>query len=149
MPKVISPELAAFKAQLDSWRQSHPLRSRIPPHFWQQAASLLTQHSVSAICRYTHLHPEGLKKQAALLGLRPSSTSSSSPPPTFLQLNADTLNSLPPDGAQTSATDSATQPTAADYRLQIERTDGSRLSLQLHSAEWSHLEALYSLFLRS
>ncbi len=145
MPKVISPELADFKAQLDSWRGSHPIRSRIPPHFWQQAVSLLARHSVSAICRATHLHPEGLKKQAALLGVRPTSTSS---PPTFLQFNSEALNCLPPNRTKNSTDDSTTRPKAVDYRLQLERPDGSRLSIQLPAPEWTRIEALYSLFLR-
>lgn len=46
--------------------RSHPKRSRLPEHLWQQAVSLLERHSLSAICRVTHLHPQGLREAGQL-----------------------------------------------------------------------------------
>lgn len=74
MPKSVSPELLAFKAQLDLHRQSHPPRSRLPAHLWQQAVALLERHSLSAVCRATNLHQEGLRRQAVLADVMAASS---------------------------------------------------------------------------
>lgn len=147
MPKTVSPELLDLKAQLDSHRQSHPKRSRLPEPLWQQAVALLERHSVSAICRLTHLHPEGLLKRANSSGAK---LPAPPPPQTFLQLDPATLNSPTPERPLASAHPAvaAIAQTSA-YRLSVERPDGSRLTLSLPSSEWSHIEAVCSLFLRA
>lgn len=146
MPKPISPELINFKAQLDLHRQAHPRRSRIPEQLWQQAVGLLEHHSVSAICRFTHLHPEGLRKRAHSSGSQPQAPRVAQ---TFLQLDSSALNSPPPKKTLATPNIPASFNNTSAYRLSLERSDGTRLTLHLPSSEWSQIEAFCSLFLRS
>lgn len=145
MPKPVSPDLLAFKAQLDLHRQSRPQRSRIPEPLWQQAVALLDRHSVSAICRLTHLHPEGLQKRAATSASKPPSPS----PQTFLQLDSSVLRKPSPESSLATSPRPAHPANSTAYRLHLERHDGCRLTLQLPASDWSRVEAFCSLFLRS
>lgn len=146
MPKLVSPQLLDFKAQLDLHRQSHSPRSRIPEHLWQQAVGLLDHHSASAICRFTHLHPEGLLKRAAGTGAKSQAPDSQQ---TFLHLDSSTLKTPPLERPLATSCLPVHAANLTNYRLQIERCDGSRLTLQLPNSEWSCVEAFCSLFLRS
>ena len=146
MPKAVSPDLLDFKAQLDLHRQAHPKRSRLPEHLWQQAVSLLERHSLSAICRVTHLHSQGLLKR-----INSSSARSQSPPApqTFLHLDSAALSSSPPEISLATPNLQALSVGTSAYRLSLERSDGSRLTLQVPNSEWSRLETLYRAFLHS
>ncbi len=140
MDSFVVDDLPDLKDQLDTWRQSHRKRARIPDHFYKSAVSLLDRYSVSAICQQTRLRPASLRKHAApprhvaASPVGPPSSSSSSP---FLQLNA---SALVPRHAP---------PIDSHARLLFERADGSRLTLHLGAADPAQLEALCAAFLRS
>ncbi|MDQ3684949.1 MAG: hypothetical protein M3430_05030 [Acidobacteriota bacterium] len=136
MDSSVPVDLADLKTQLDSWRQSHRKRARIPDHFYQTAVSLLDRYSVSAICQQTRLRPASLRKHAA--PTRAAAPTPVVPPPSpFLQLDPTDL--VP---RHASAADS-------HARLLFERADGSRLTLHLPTADPARLEALCLTFLRS
>lgn len=150
MPKAISPELLEFKAELDLHRQAHPPRARLPEHLWQQAVALLARHSISAVCRATNLHQEGLRRQALRAGVIAAAAPSSAAPQ-FITLQPPAPKSpvtadAPPTPLPTAAFDAAAT-TAPAYRLALERADGSSLTLALPAADGARLEALCALFL--
>ncbi|MBA3440494.1 MAG: hypothetical protein H0T92_11555 [Pyrinomonadaceae bacterium] len=134
MDSPVHLDLLDLTAQLDTWRQSHRQRARIPDHFYTAAVSLLDRYSVSAICRQTRLRPASLRKHAALHAAPPAPA----PPTPFLQLAAA---DLVPHRAALAADSHA--------RLLFERADGSRLTLHLPTPDPAQLHALCSAFLHS
>lgn len=153
MPKAVSPELLAFKAELDLHRQSHPPRARLPEHLWQQAVALLARHSISAVCRVTNLHQDGLRRQALRAGvIAAAATTPSSAAPQFITLQMPDPQSpvtalAPPTPPPNAPSDAAA--TAAPAYLALERADGSRLTLCVPAPDGARIEALCALFLRS
>ncbi|MBA3440939.1 MAG: hypothetical protein H0T92_13820 [Pyrinomonadaceae bacterium] len=126
-------DLLDLKAQLDTWRQSHRKRARIPDHFYTAAVSLLDRYSVSAICRETRLRPASLRKHAAPLRAAAPTT----PPTPFLQLAPADLVPRHTIAANSHA------------RLLFERADGSRLTLHLPTTDPAQLHALCATLLHS
>ncbi|MDQ3253307.1 MAG: hypothetical protein M3R15_05265 [Acidobacteriota bacterium] len=127
--------LSDLKAQLDTWRQLHRKRARIPDHFYTAAVALLDRYSVAAICRETRLRPASLRKHVAPPRVAAAPTTPQTP---FLQLAASDL------------TPCHTAPSAnSPARLLFERADGSRLTLHLPAADPAQLHALCTSFLHS
>ncbi len=145
MDSPVAVDLPDLKSQLDVWRQSHRQRARIPDHFYTAAVSLLDRYSVAAICRETRLRPASLRKHAAPPRVR--ETASAPPLASFLQLGTADLVSPPLPPAAHRPAPGATSDSSS--RLLFERADGSRLTLQLSSADPTQLEALCLTFLRS
>jgi hypothetical protein len=128
-------DLSDLKAQLDSWRQSHRKRSRIPDHFYQAAVSLLDRYSVSTICRETRLRPASLRHHAQQS--RKTSPPQSPAPTSFLQLQmADFLPGSAPQ-----------LPAQGSFRLQVERVDGTRLTLSVPTLDSPTINSLVANFL--
>ncbi len=146
MDSSVAVDLPDLKAQLDVWRQSHRKRARIPDHFYTAAIALLDRYSVAAICRETRLRPASLRKHISPALVAPTSLNETSlPQASFLQINSAELVSR---RSSAPAFSSAPLPNASS-RLLFERSDGSRLTLHLSSADPAHLEALCLSFLRS
>ena len=132
------PDLLDLTAQLDTWRQLHRKRARIPAHFYTAAVALLDRFSVAAICRETRLRPASLRQHVAPPRAAAAPCTTSAPPTPFLQLTAADLT---PRHTALSADSSA--------RLLFERADGSRLTLHLPAVDPAQLHALCTSFLHS
>ena len=139
-------DLARTRHAFQPWRAHRRCRTRIPPELWEKAVSLLDHHPITHVARELHLDPTELRKRR-LASHRPLAPASS-PAPQFLEVCAPVLSSN--TGSTVSSDPSRPRlTTEAAWRLQIERADGQRLTLSVSSSEWSHLQALYSLFLRA
>jgi hypothetical protein len=132
---TIPADLLALKEQFDSWRQSRPTsRTPIPDDLWQTAISLLRLYPASTIGGVCRLHPAALKKRAAA-----ALTKNSSAQPrglskeAFFQIKTADLQ----------------KDFSSPCRLQIERPDGSRLTLFLPTLDSSTISALCAGFLRA
>ncbi len=139
-------DLARTREAFDAWRAQRTGRTRIPLELWHQAVSLLNHHPITHVARQLRLDPTKLRKHS--LAAHQSILPNCSPAPHFLEVRASGLNSDISSTA-TSAPGAPRLSTEAAWRLQIERADGHPLILSVPSSEWSHIEALYSLFLRS
>ena len=139
-------DLARTRQAFDAWRAKRQGRTRIPPQLWEKAVSLLAHHPITRVARELRLDPTKLRKRR--LSVHQSGLPNSSPAPHFLEVRAAGLNSK--SGPTLISDPSAPRlTTEAAWRLQIERADGHRLTLSVPSSEWSHIEALYSLFLQT
>jgi len=139
-------DLARTRHAFELWRANRRGRSRIPHDLWDQAVLLLDHHRITHVTRELRLDPTELRKRrrAAHQPLAPKNA----PAPQFLEVRASGLNSK--TGSTLSSDPSLSRlTTEAAVRLQIERADGHRLTLSVPSSEWSHIEALYSLFLQT
>lgn len=138
-------DLARTRQAFEAWRANRRGRTHIPPELWDQAVSLLNHHPITHVARELRLDPTKLRKRrlAAHRSVLPNSLQA----PPFLEVPASGLNS---EIGPTSTSDPGAPrlTTEAALRLQIERADGHRLTLSVPSSAWSHIEALYSLFLR-
>ena len=139
-------DLTRTRHAFELWRANRRGRTRIPPELWDKAVSLLDRHRITHVARQLRLDPTKLRKRR--LAAHQSVFPNCSPAPHFLEVRTSGLNSeigstLTSDPAPLRLT------TEAVWRLQIERADGHRLTLSVPSSEWSHIEALYSLFLRA
>lgn len=139
MSATISADLAALKDKFNAWRQTRAnARTPIPDELWQMASSLLDRYPASTIASLCRLHPTSLKKHAtsqtssALRKQKPSAQA-------FFHLPA-------PDRQKGSLTP---PPSTSSYRLQIERPDGSRLTLSLPALDQASINTLCASFLRS
>jgi hypothetical protein len=139
MTSTIPAELFELKARFEIWRTNRKyLREPIPDELWKAAAELSRCYPPSLVGRVLKLDPSKLKK---LLIKRSTRTSvRKKPQPAFFQLPTEAAllevgSSLPqiPNGC----------------RLQIERPDGSRLTLTLPSLDLVSISRLCADFLRS
>ncbi len=138
-------DLARTRQTFDAWRAKRSGRTRIPHDLWDKAVQLLDRHRITHVARELHLDPTELRRRrrAAHQPLAPKNA----PAPQFLEVPAPDLNSK--TGSTRSSDPSLSRlTTEAALHLQIERADGHRLTLSVPSSEWSHIEALYSSFLR-
>jgi hypothetical protein len=137
MDSTLPADLLKLKARLDAWRATRKYaRQPIPDEFRQAAAEMAERYSPSLIRRVLKLDPWRLKKPATR---RPPRTPNN-PQTAFF--------SLPPEAALLLPGSSAPQDLAG-CRLQIERPDGSRLTLALPSLDLVSINRLCADFLRA
>lgn len=138
MNTTIPKELLDLKAHFDLWRQHRSsARTPIPEHLWRKAVALVGKYPLHSICSVCKLHPDRLKRRAALAEAttnvpQPKEGSSRE---AFFQLPPSAPNPTPP------------QPTLPSYRLQLERPDGARLTLTLSALDASVINSLCERFL--
>ena len=139
-------DLTRTHQAFEAWRANRRGRSRIPPELWEKAVSLLDRHPITRVARELHLDPAELRKRR--LAAHQRLTPDNSPVPHFLEVRASGLSTgtSPPLTSEPGPPRLATE---VALRLQVERADGHRLTLSVPSSEWSHIEALYSLFLQT
>ncbi len=144
--QALNDDLARTRHAFDAWRANRSGRTRIPLDLWDKAVSLLDRHPITHVARELRLDPTELRKRrrAAHQSLVPENA----PAPQFLEVRASNLNSTT-SLTPTSASNPPRLTTETAVRLEIKRADGNRLTLSVPSSEWSHIEALYSLFLRA
>lgn len=82
--KPISEPIQQLKRELDQFRSTHPLRTKLPESLWQAAVELARQQGVHAVSHPLRLDYTGLKKR---LGGDPS-LRKKAPKPTFVELIA-------------------------------------------------------------
>src|SRR5262245_56907328 len=138
MNSTIPANLLELKARFETWRANRKyVREPIPDELWNAAADLSRRYPTSLVGRVLKLDPSRLKK---LLIKRSAHTSvRQKPQAAFFQLPTEIA--LP--GAGSPLLQSPTS-----CRLQIERPDGSRLTLTLPSLDLASINRLCADFLR-
>ena len=139
-------DLARTRHAFAAWRANRSGRTRIPHHLWDQAVSLLAHHPITHLARQLRLDPTELRKRRRAMHqpLIPENALA----PHFLEVRASSLNSITSPTPSSATRPPRLTPEAAVH-LEIKRADGNRLTLSVPSSEWSHIEALYSVFLRA
>ena len=138
-------DLARARQAFELWRAKRQSRSRIPPELWDKAVSLLAHHPITHVARALRLDPAELRKRRHASSPLPVPDNSAAL--RFVELPSADLNT----GNRTHPQNrpAPRQVTETAIRLLIEHANGHHLTLHLPASEWSRLEALYSLFLRS
>jgi hypothetical protein len=139
MDSTIPAELLELNTRFETWRMNRKyVREPIPDELWNAAADLSRRYPTSLVGRVLKLDPSRLKK---LLIKRSARTPTrKKPQAAFLQLPAEIA--LPEVG-------SSLPQSSIGCRLQIERPDGSRLTLMLSSLDLVSISRLCADFLRS
>jgi hypothetical protein len=139
MDSTVPVDLLELKARFETWRTNRKyMREPIPDELWKAAADLSRSYPPSLVGRVLKLDPSKLKK---LLIKRSAHTSvRKKPQAAFFQLPTETA--LPE--VRSSLPQSPT-----GCRLQIERPDGSRLTLTLPSIDLVSISRLCADFLRA
>src|SRR5215475_2502016 len=136
---TIPADLLELKARFETWRANRKyLREPIPEDLWNAAADFSRRYPPSLVGRVLKLDPGRLKK--FLLKRSARTSTRKKPQATFLQLPTEIA--LPEVGSTLPQS-----PTGS--RLQIERPDGSRLTLTLPSLDLVSISRLFTDFLRS
>ena len=139
MTSTTPADLLELKARFETWRTNRKyVREPIPDELWNAAADLSRRYPPSLVGRVLKLDPSRLKK-FPLERLARTSTRKK-PQATFFQLPTEIV--LPEVGSPLPQT-----PTGS--RLQIERPDGSRLTLTMVSLDLVSISRLCADFLRA
>jgi hypothetical protein len=139
MNSTIPADLLELKASFETWRTNRKyMREPIPDELWNAAADLSRRYPPSLVGRTLKLDSSKLKK---LLIKRSTRTSTrKKPQAAFFQLPTEIA--LPEIKAPLPQN-------LTGCRLQIERPDGSRLTLTLPSLDLVSISRLFADFLRS
>jgi len=139
MNSTTPADLLELKARFETWRTTRKyMREPIPDELWNAAADLSRRHPPSLVGRVLKLDPSRLKR---LLTKRSARTSARKrPPAAFFQL---------PTEIPLPEVESTLPPSPIGCRLQIERPDGSRLTLTLPPLDLVSIHRLCADFLRS
>lgn len=84
-PRQGPADLEQLRQQLTEFRNTQPVRSRLPEPLWAGAAELATRYGVHRIARELHLDYTGLKKRVQQRE-QPKQKRAVSATPTFLEL---------------------------------------------------------------
>jgi hypothetical protein len=136
MDTNIPADLLALKARFDEWYKTRKcIRSRIPDDLRLAVIEMLHRYPPALICDLCHISRSSLNR---LRGTKKSHKKSKSKEPFFI-LPSPTLPEPHP----------ATSPINGDCRIQLERPDGSRLTLFLPLLDPSTITSLCSHFFAS
>jgi len=137
MDSTVPADLLKLKTRLEAWRATRRYaRQPIPDEFRQAAAEMAGRYSPSLVRRVLKLDPGRLKKP-----------STKNPARAHHEPQTDFF-SLPPEAALLLPGPSASQ-NVTGCRLQIERPDGSRLTLMLPSLDLASARQICADFLRA
>jgi hypothetical protein len=139
MNSTIPADLHELKIRFETWRTNRKyLREPIPNELWNAAADLSRHYTPSLVGRVLKIDSSRLKK--FLLNRSPRTSVRKKPQAAFFQLPTEvTLPEVGPTLPQD----------LTNCRLQIERPDGSRLTLTLPSLDLVSINRLCADFLRS
>jgi len=151
MEKLSPGDLNSVKAEFEAWRAIRKSREKIPERLWESAISLLDYYPFHKVRKELKLNAGRLLQRAKAQGkavklrsnnkaAKPSYRSKSA----FLEMTVGSLA----DAAPSSTDNQITQGSDQSCRIVFERSDGSRLSLNL-PVEWSHIESICSGFLKA
>jgi hypothetical protein len=139
MNSTISADLLELKDRFESWRTNRKyMREPIPDDLWNAAADLSRRYPPSLVGRVLKLDSGKLKKLLIKRSARASARKK--PQAAFFQLPTEIA--LPEVG-------STLPQSAIGCRIQIERPDGSRLTLTLPTLDLASISRLCADFLRS
>jgi hypothetical protein len=124
---VPDDELEQLRRRFEEFRNSQPVRSRLPENLWLAAAELAKRHGVNPIARALHLDYSGLRKRALKQG-RPKEKRVGAQAPGFLEFLA------PGAKAVTNCT------------VEVESTQGAKLRLELKAVATPELVSLIRAF---
>jgi hypothetical protein len=134
---TIPADLIELKARFDAWRASRKyVREPIPDDLWSAAADLSRRYPPSLAGRVLKIDSSRLKKPAT----KKSDRVRNKPQTAFFTLPPEPTLLLP---------GSSTPQNLAGCRLQIERPDGSRLTLTLPSLDLASARQICADFLRA
>jgi hypothetical protein len=137
MDSTIPADLLKLKARLEAWRATRKYaRQPIPDEFRQAAAEMTERHPLPLVRRVLKLDPWRLKKPAT----KKSDRVRNKPQTAFFTLPPEPTLLLPGSSAPQNL---------AGCRLQIERPDGSRLTLTLPSLDLASARQICVDFLRA
>jgi hypothetical protein len=137
MNSTIPADLLELKARFETWRANRKyVREPIPDELWKAAADLSRRYPPSLVGRVLKLDPSKLKKLLIKRSARASARKK--PQAAFFQ--------LPTEIALPEAGSTLTQ-SHVGCRVQIERPDGSRLTLTLPSLDLASINQLCADFL--
>jgi hypothetical protein len=138
MNSTIPADLLELNTRFETWRANRKyVREPIPEELWNAAAGLSRHYPPSLVGRVLKIDSSRLKK--LLIKRSPRTSNRETPQATFFQLPAEIA--LPEVG-------SPLPQSTPGCRLQIERPDGSRLTLTLPSLDLVSLNRLCIDFLR-
>ena len=138
MNSTIPADLLELKGRFETWRTNRKyMREPIPDELWNAAADLCRHYPPSLVGRVLKLDSSRLKK--FLLQRSPRTSVRKKPQATFFQL---------PTGIALPEVGSPLPQIPTGCRLQIERPDGSRLTLTLPSLDLVSISRLCADFLR-
>lgn len=125
METILSRDLNSIRAEFEAWRSQRKGRERISENLWAAAISLLDYYPVTKVCRELKLNLKQLQKRSKSNGkvVRQGRKTRKA----FLEVSAGDLSKVLPlsNNAQLSNGSDKT------CRIVFERSDGSRLSLNL------------------
>jgi hypothetical protein len=137
MNATIPADLLDLKARFDQWRATRKyIRQPIPEELLQAVREISDRHPRSLVRRLLKIELRHLRQPKVNAPAKTASPTRRSA--SFFQLPADTLLSEP----------LSTALSAAPCRLQIERPDGSRLTLTLPVLDFASTRELCADFLR-
>ena len=137
MDSTVPTDLLKVKDRLEAWRATREYtRQPIPDEFHQAAAEMARRYSPSLIRKVLKLDPWRLKKPST----KKSSRTHRHPQTAFF--------TLPPE-VTLLASNSTASHNLSGCRIQIERPDGSRLTLTLPSLDLASINRICSDFLRA
>ena len=135
-----STDLYELRARFEEFRATRRHGTRIPPELYRAAIELLDRYPENQVCVELQLDPGRFRRRRITLGKAPKSKrpqasrtrlhpKHSTEPLSFVEV---------PFVAHTHAGRTATR----DVRVQIERVDGLRLTVNVEADEWPRVEAL-------
>jgi hypothetical protein len=137
MDSTVPAELLKLKDRLEAWRATRQYtRQPIPDEFRQAAAEMARRYSPSLVRRILKLDPWRPKKPAT----KKSNRAHHKPQTAFFTLPSEAALLLPGSSGPQDL---------AGCRLQIERPDGSRLTLTLPSLDLASLRQICADFFRA
>jgi hypothetical protein len=108
--------LEAVAEQFERWRTNKKKGERIPQHLWIEAIGLVSDYTISQVCRALHLCATDLKRhQAALSADKELAVSGAER--SFVEIDRGIV-------------DQAIRPSARPVLMEMERPDGLRLRIQ-------------------
>jgi hypothetical protein len=136
-------DLQEVKSKFENFRAARvgKEKPRLPENLWAEAVGLLEHYPFKLVWQELRLKPEYLKQRAGLA--KESKAEGRKRAAKFLALTTGELRAIN-NGANKNVT---TLSAGSECRLVIERSDGSRLLLNL-PCDWSRIEALCADFVR-
>jgi hypothetical protein len=141
-------DLSSLRTEIDAWRATRKGRAHMPAYLWDAAVALVGPLPITRVARELGLNRDRLRARVArgVEGAPPPAGRSS---PAFVEVGAADLARISSRLPVARIAQQSPAPQASAVRVLLERPDGAKLSLDLSSTEWSHLEALCSSFLRA
>jgi len=137
MQTTIPDDLRDLKARLDRWRANRKyIRQPMPADLRQATVKISRRHPYGLVRRVLKIDPWRLNRQAT----------KNSSPTTARNKQHIAFFTLPPDAALSGPISGA--PNTTDYRLQLDRPDGARLTLTLPTLDLLSTRQICDDFLR-